>query len=63
MTGRVLLCGAWDEGPGYPRTRALRDGLTAAGLEVRECRLPGGLGRGKQKLLRQPWRWPLQLWR
>jgi hypothetical protein len=57
----VVLCGAWDEGPGYPRTTALRQGLLAAGQTVRECRAPG-LGTGKQRLLRAPWRWPLALW-
>ena len=57
MNGDVLFCGAWDEGPGYPRTTSLRLGLQAAGLTVRECRRPG-LGRGKQQLLRAPWRWP-----
>ncbi|MCR9243386.1 MAG: glycosyltransferase [bacterium] len=69
MTGReaksrpnVLLCGAWDDGDGYPRTAALRQGLERAGYEVRECRVPG-LGRSKQKLLRQPWRWPGAMWR
>lgn len=53
----VLFCGAWDEGPGYPRTTALRQGLQTCGIEVRECRLPG-LGTSKQALLRAPWRWP-----
>ncbi|HEB52644.1 MAG TPA: glycosyltransferase [bacterium] len=53
----VLLCGAWDEGPGYPRTRSLRQGLAAFGACVRDCRA-AGLGRGKQRLLRAPWRWP-----
>jgi len=57
---RVLFCGAWDEGDGYPRTRALRDGLRAAGAQVHECRAPA-LGADKQRLLRQPWRWPLLL--
>ena len=57
----VLFCGAWDEGPGYPRTTSLRQGLRAAGIAVRECRVPS-LGRGKQRLLRAPWRWPGALW-
>lgn len=60
--GDVLLCGAWDEGPGYPRTTSLRQGLAAAGHTVRECRGPG-LGRDKQGLLRSPWRWPAACWR
>ena len=62
MSDRVLLCGAWDEGAGYPRTRSLRQGLEAAGIEVSECRVPG-LGQKKQQILRQPWRWPLAWWR
>ncbi len=57
MNGEVLFCGTWDEGPGYPRTTSLRLGLQAAGFAVRECR-GEGLGRGKQRLLRAPWRWP-----
>jgi glycosyltransferase involved in cell wall biosynthesis len=57
MNGDVLFCGAWDEGPGYPRTTSLRQGLAANGVTVRECRVPG-LGRDKQELLRAPWRWP-----
>ena len=58
MTRRsVLLCGAWDEGPGYPRTTALRQALRAQGVEVGECRAEAS-GRDKQRLLRQPWRWP-----
>lgn len=58
----VLLCGAWDEGPGYPRTTSLRQGLAAAGFAVRECR-GRSLGRDKHALLRSPWRWPAALWR
>lgn len=61
MSDRVLLCGAWDEGAGYPRTRSLRQGLEAAGIEVSECRVPG-LGRKKQSVLRKPWRWPYAWW-
>jgi glycosyltransferase involved in cell wall biosynthesis len=61
VNGDVLFCGAWDEGPGYPRTTSLRQGLAAAGVTVRECRVPG-LGRAKQRLLRAPWRWPLAWW-
>ncbi|MFT4512668.1 MAG: glycosyltransferase involved in cell wall biosynthesis [Planctomycetota bacterium] len=61
MNDRVLLCGAWDEGAGYPRTRSLRQGLEAAGIEVSECRVPG-LGQKKQSLLRKPWRWPYAWW-
>lgn len=61
MNGDVVFCGAWDEGPGYPRTASLRQGLAAAGVAVRECRV-AGLGRDKQRLLRMPWRWPAALW-
>lgn len=57
MSDRVLLCGAWDEGAGYPRTRSLRIGLEASGTEVRECRV-SGIGRAKQRLLQRPWTWP-----
>lgn len=53
----MLFCGAWDEGPGYPRTTSLRLCLQAAGYAVHACRQPG-LGRDKQRLLRTPWRWP-----
>jgi glycosyltransferase involved in cell wall biosynthesis len=53
----VLLCGAWDEGPGYPRVTSLRQAMLANGDTVRECRAPG-LGRDKQALLRAPWRLP-----
>ena len=38
MSDRVLLCGAWDEGAGYPRTRSLRQGLEAAGIEAHELK-------------------------
>lgn len=56
----VLFCGAWDEGPGYPRTTSLRQGLAANGVDVRDCRVPG-LGAAKKALLRAPWRWPAAL--
>lgn len=62
MAGDVLFCGAWDEGPGYPRTTALRASLQSIGVVVRECRLPA-LGAGKKALLARPWRWPAALWR
>jgi len=61
VNGDVLFCGAWDEGPGYPRATSLRQGLLAAGIDVRECRQPG-LGRRKQRLLQAPWRWPTFWW-
>lgn len=57
MNGPVLFCGAWDEGPGYPRATSLRQGLLANGIAVHDLREPA-LGRGKQALLRAPWRWP-----
>lgn len=53
----VLFCGAWDEGPGYPRAVSLKQAAAAAGFTVRECRVPG-MGRDKQALVRAPWRWP-----
>ncbi|MBL8749595.1 MAG: glycosyltransferase [Planctomycetes bacterium] len=59
-TGPVLFCGAWDEGPGYPRTTSLRQGVEASGVPVRDCRVPG-LGAAKKALLRAPWRWPAAL--
>ena len=61
MNDRVLLCGAWDEGAGYPRTRSLRQGLEAAGIEVSQCRVPG-LGQKKQSILKKPWLWPVAWW-
>lgn len=59
--GRVVFCGAWDDGPGYPRTAGLRQGLERAGVAVVECRAPAQ--RDKQRLLRSPWRWPAAWWR
>lgn len=61
MNARALFCGAWDEGPGYPRARSLRAGLAAAGVSVAECREPAS-GRHKQRALRAPWRWPAWWW-
>lgn len=59
MIRRVLVAGAWDDGPGYPRTRSLLDGLETMGIEVRPCRVDAPwLGPGKRALLQQPWRWP-----
>jgi glycosyltransferase involved in cell wall biosynthesis len=58
----VLFCGAWDEGPGYPRTTALRRGLEQLGIAVHDCRVDG-LGRSKQRLVQQPWRWPAAMLR
>ena len=62
MSDSVLFCGAWDEGPGYPRTTGLQRAVAAAGHEVRTCRVPS-MGRDKQRVLRQPWLWPLAAWR
>jgi len=61
----VVFCGAWDDGPGYPRAASLRAGLERLGVRVRDCRV-AGLGVGKRELLRRPWRWPLawlRMWR
>lgn len=55
--GSVVFCGPYDEGPGYPRPAAMRAALHELGVTVHDCRLPG-LGRRKQDLLLQPWRWP-----
>lgn len=65
-TPRVLVCGSWDDGPGYPRARSLLLGLEASGCDVHLQRLPALFaGRRKLELVRQPWRWPLALvqWR
>lgn len=58
----VLFCGAWDDGPGYPRVAGLRQGLERLGLRVRECRT-AALGAGKRELMTRPWRWPMALLR
>ncbi len=50
MTERVLFCGAWDEGPGYPRATALRQALAAQGVHIDELKAPA-MGQEKQKLL------------
>ncbi len=64
---RVLFAGTWDEGAGYPRTRALRNGLRERGVEVREVRVPLPDPRtSRTKFLRSFWRWPgfaIRLWR
>ncbi|MCA8974715.1 MAG: glycosyltransferase [Planctomycetes bacterium] len=60
--GSVLFCGAWDDGPGYPRTQGLRQGIERLGVSVRECRV-NALGAQKRELLSRPWRWPLVWWR
>ena len=60
---RVLAFGAWDQGPGYPRTHSLFQGLRLAGVSVTECRvdLPFA-GVSKRRLLSSPWRWPGYWW-
>ena len=60
-----MVCGAWDAGPGYPRTRSLLDALRRLPVEVVQCRvaLPGGAGRDKQSLVANPLRWPGFAWR
>ena len=56
---RILIAGTWDEGPGYPRTDALRRALRVSGHELRECRVdPPTEGRSKVALVSRPWRWP-----
>lgn len=61
MTLKVLFCGAFDEGAGYPRASALRQGLLAQGMTVVDCRV-AGTGAERRLLLRRPWRWPAWLW-
>ena len=59
---RVLVCGAWDVGPGYPRPQSLMDALKLLPVEAVPCRLvlPGGSanGLGKKRLAGNPLRWP-----
>lgn len=62
----VLVFGAWDRGPGYPRADALIAGLRLQGVAVHECHLElPGAGARKIDLVASPWRWPghlLALW-
>jgi glycosyltransferase involved in cell wall biosynthesis len=56
---RILVLGAWDDGPGYPRTRSLLQALAAAGHAPALWRLPPALpGRGRAEAVARPWRWP-----
>ncbi len=56
---RVLVFGAWDDGPGYPRTRSWLLGLSAVGESPTLWRLPSLFGGQKKvDIVRQPWRWP-----
>jgi glycosyltransferase involved in cell wall biosynthesis len=63
----VLVFGAWDRGPGYPRADALIAGLRQQGVTVHECHLQlPAAGSSKLGLVAAPWRWPaylLALWR
>ncbi len=60
MSPRVLVFGAWDDGPGYPRTPSILASFRSLGWEVAECRRPSLLlGRRKAALARRPWCWPL----
>ena len=64
MSGiRVLVFGAWDTGPGYPRSDALLGGLRRGGVDVSETRieLPRA-GAAKRRLLSAPWLWPGYVW-
>lgn len=56
---RILACGAWDTGAGYPRPRSLLAALRGSGIDLAECRveLPHS-GRAKQRLAARPWKWP-----
>ncbi len=59
---RILIAGTWDEGPGYPRTDALRRALVGLGHDVRQCRVdPPAEGRSRVALVSRPWRWPAYL--
>lgn len=66
-TRRVLFAGTWDSGAGYPRTRALIEGLESRGIKVDQVCVPlPNVGESKSRLLRSPWRWPgfaLGMWR
>ena len=56
---RILVFGAWDDGPGYPRTRAWLQGLDAAGQAPTLWRLPSPFaGQKRLDVVRCPWRWP-----
>jgi glycosyltransferase involved in cell wall biosynthesis len=56
---RVLLFGAFDLEPGYPRARSLRQGLEAIGVEVAMLRETLFPGRGERaRTAGSPWRWP-----
>lgn len=60
MSPSVLVFGAWDEGPGYPRTTSILRSFHDLGWEVSHCRRPSLLlGRRKAELARRPWCWPL----
>ena len=63
MGGRILVCGAWDSGPGYPRAESLLAGLASERVEVEECwvRMPWQAD-SKQRILKAPWRWPSFVW-
>lgn len=56
---RVLVFGAWDDGPGYPRPRSLLRALDDTGHDVVAWRLPPTFaGERKIAVVRRPWRWP-----
>lgn len=53
------MFGAFDDGPGYPRTRSLLQALDGAGCEVALWRLRSPWeGARKRAIVRRPWRWP-----
>lgn len=57
----VLVFGAWDRGPAYPRADSLIAGLRQQGFRLHEChlKLPGAcMGRKRRQLVAAPWRWP-----
>ena len=56
---RILIAGAWDERPEYPRARSVIAALRYAGFQVTEHRaqLPYS-GHDKRALVSRPQRWP-----
>ncbi|MHC5065643.1 MAG: glycosyltransferase family 4 protein [Planctomycetota bacterium] len=59
MSMRILALGAWDEGSGYPRARALLAGLRGQAVELREERVTPVLeGDRRRGIASAPWRWP-----
>ena len=61
---RVLFFGSYDEGPGYPRARGLKQALEAWGVEVQCLNTPLLPPRGKRiRVLENPLLWPKMAWK